>query len=1762
MGATPENIDRANAIQTLEKYRAEKVPPSTILIDGEKEMASQITDGITAAIKQQYGSYTEEAFVNGGKAQDVLTQIMFEKEKYEDLADDFDDVNQALFDQSTLHLTFYDGKDVIADFNLEPVLKPFLEKNFEEKYRQRRQSQLIYGYDQRRALAPAAGALGINAIPPRKTAGSNVPEAPKIEKDTADTTSDAGKKTPGQSDSKAPEGSNLSGNKTEKAPAYEEKPSDDMLKTYAIIRQKRENVLASTAGERPDIVLNTRAELDPAMIRDATDENPNTFDESWRNFNNFAEMQQLLAVDYAKETGYRVNPFKVAEFSTDALKELIKDAAIKDNALSFEEISQRVFSDRYDQFKAVLKQSGVTDECFDLVETDVGSDVDEIDDPLDEDNLLQSYKKMLKISNRLENVRDQGEIKDKEMRALYPYKDQIKNITEVLGDYCAAITTLINYLQNAKLNAGEILDDEKNMMTDRSDIAKALQSIFLENNDKHALRRYDDELHEVLGIGENPPKAKFRDLNGNVAFVDGNWFNEKQSAETAYKLAYEAAQPGLNAKGEIPELDEKLAVDYINRVLNLGIATIPVIKSTESIGKIINELSKAKVTVPPDNKVIEFQNDSARNQQNLYAALEVHDIAELNEDRTSDANVAKFKARHLLMRIGAVVDQKEQDQHMKEVMVEKKQVSLKLKPEEVKGLVESLKATKKFSEEELQQIEQRMLVGIMLVGNTNPEHWYNVINGIGVSAGFPIDLGHDVTMTIGGAITANNGYGLSAGVGKKFTVEKGTTITLSTGVGANLDGDKTVVGPQGQVIVTKELENCDLYVEAGANAGFDVHDSGKLYPGFSVAVGFNRTRAAIADNYKAALETAYNDSAITKLDRLEKGRFEEVSKNPNKYPGLGDLALRLTQSVPPIAKEVQERVFEQAYAGFKEQIKTKSMQEAVDGVTFAGLKVGVSTTILTFPFPPFAQAAIVPSIGVEVNLWNRKLTYISSTPERKVERLAASEIQRQITENLSKQGKEVIQIDGPVVNLKSSGSIVYLPGAGGEGKGEYVLSDVTAIDFSKFATKNPDVLGQIKQEMAEHAGLSVKEAKPGQLTVTPYKAHGQIDVYPDPSLPKDVFVTWKNGDLILSAPKNANLKIARFDETLPLQDNGVVERTVIVVTDKNNFDFSAIQQLATHRLTKFPGRGWVKSRVNEALGKNTTGSSAIVDYTTFTQDIEPTLKDRVQSGPVDDSEYQDRRTIADKALLNELTRGQAEVQKYAIDPRVTKFVEGVKNEYRKELKNPGAYKKDINHTKALQDLVDFKRFITDQHDIGRLFKPIESHDDRQALEKSINEWLEDAGLGRIPNPQEFAFIIREFTDETFLQFDEKTRNKDKAAFYKKKFEGYDMPMFLTALENDPDPSLRFTKEESDLVKAMLMAKLSKIDFNATPEQIKNGTFLMQDVGNKTLRVKGEARYVYQNVSSRKEGVWGRFDIRTSDEGVNKKLAQYLIKKNSPYKERTAEGVQVDEKTDAPIEKKLEMAREFRSIFSQRVMTVLPAMLTDVEMHQITKFVKDPDTFALNQKDHDAHHNTDVMRFDTIKKVLGYFDKIRAAELSGEKSVSLSDTFIMHVLPVTYIGAYSVCTNYIKALEDEIFVLVGKETRTVHVPHWTGSQAELSILTDVQHKWRNFSVVLGLAVPIPRAEETDDEVTDTVVTEDDGDDKGGGNGGNEGGGEGGGGFRIKIPHLTFKVPNLDEQPKPGAGVETGVGGNSAQGTESNAQATGGSAGAGQVEAPDL
>ncbi len=1780
MGAQQENADRAQAVLTLENLRADQdAIPSTPPIDGNKPMAAEITTAITRAIKDKYGVYTSEAFVRENIPQAVLAQMTGDVDLYDDLNDEWDDITYANFDPKKLMFSFHEADgDLIADFNLEPVLKPFLEKNFEDKILQRRRAAQVRGYDRRRDMADAVGQL--NLLPLKYNEGSNRPNVPKKEKDEVDKPAAGQAKSEGQADPKKPEGVNVpptppAPEKAPEVPAYEEKPSDDMLKTYEIKRQKRENVLTSTVRERPDIVLKTRAELDPAMVRDATDENPDTFDKSWRNFNNFSEMEQLMKEDYAKETGYSVNPFVVAGFNTDALKDLIKQDAIKDNTLSFDEISTRVFTDRYYQFKEVLTTYGVTEECFDLLESDVGSDVDEIDDPLDEDTLLESFQKVSKNNDRLSNVKDQGEIKDAGIRKLYPYKEQIKNVTQVLGDYCAAITTLINYLQNAKLNVGEELEDEKTLDKDHSPVAVALRELFLNNNGDHNLRRYDDELHEVLGLGENPPKAKFKDLNGNVAFVDGDWFNQKQSAETAYKLAYEAAQPPLGKNGEIPEgLDPEATKIYINHLLNIGATTIPAIKANESIGKIIEDLKEAGVTVPPDNTVIDFKNDPAMDQHNLYKALEVHRISELTEDRVSPAPKAKFKARHLLMRVGSVVYQKEQEQANRDVILDNKRKTLNLKKEQVASIMEGLKATGKFNQEELQQVEQRMLLGIMLVGNVKADNVSQVINGIGVSGGIPIDLGHDVTLTVGGAAMVGNGFGLNAGIGKKFTVEKGTTITLSGGPGINF-GEKTVVGLSGNVSLTKELESCDLYVEAGTTAGFDV-DNGKLFPGFNAAVGFNRTRAAVAENYKASIDTAYSDAGINKLDAMTpEARYEEVLKNPTKYPGLGDLALRLKQAstqgtTGKIMPGMNERIFADSYEAFKKEKREHSMQEAVDGVTFAGLKLGVATTVMPSPFPPFFPVSIpTPNIGVEFNLWKRKLTYISTTPEKKINGLAADAIQQKIIENLSKQGSEVMQINGPVIDLKSSGTIVYLPGAGTDGKGEYVLSDVTAIDFSQFVTKNPDQLGQIKQELAQNAGMSVKEAKPGQLTLTPYEAHGQIDVYADPSLPKDVYVTWKNGDMILSAPNNANLKIARFDKTLPLQDNGVVEISTIVITDKNNFDFNAIQQLATHRLTKFPGRAWVRSRVNEALNPNAPTTSAIVDYTTFTQDIEPTLKDRVQSGPVDDKEYRDRQTEADKALLHELTRGQATAPNYSIDPRVKSYVERLEKEYDKE-KNPKKYPKMLGdelqkHKEDIAVLQTIKAYITEGYVVGKNFKPITSHDDIQSLERVINVALEKEGLPKIPNHQEFAFVIRRFTDATFLQFDEEVKPKDRDAFYKKKFENYDMPMFIKALEADPDPTLRFTEEEGKAVRDLLMANLSRIDFNATPEEIKNGTFLMQDVGNKILKIKGEARYVFQNVpGARNEGVLGRMDINTTDAGITKKLAQYLIRKNSPYKERTAVGVQVNEKTDAPIEKKREMAHEFRSIFSQRVMTVLPAMLTDVEMHQITKFVHDPDGFALNQKDHDAHHNTDVMRFDTINKVLGYLDTIRAAELAGQKTVKLSENFEMHIMPIAYIGAYSVCTNYIKALEDELFVLVGKETNTVRIPHWTGAMTELAILAKTDEKFRIFAVVLGLAVPIPRAskEVGEEDETTTTCEGDDCPKEGDGPGGiiGEGGDtrEGGGDFRIRIPRLTFKVPNLDEQPKPIAGVHLSGGGLNANLKAINTISTSDTASAGLIK----
>ncbi len=1771
MGTQIDNSLHPEGARILDKIRASESKKIDYPIGGVNKFSDEAESLFSKAILDQYGIFTAKRFEQQKMGTALLVQMQADKDSWDDLMDEYDDVRRMTFNPSTLHVAYYeDDGDLIADFNLEPVLKPFLETIVEEKiYYNRKITK--YGLAD---LSPEAGSL---SRPLHIKAGSNQPDnGTAAEKDADKDSEKPVEKTSGggSSDSKKADGSNVpttqAGEKKPEVARYERPTSEEFKEFYEIVKTKRENVLSSTLQESPDDILRMRAELDPALVRNAVD-GTDTFDREWRNFDNFSEIENLFTVDNHIDTGYKVNPFKVAGFNLDSLQDLIKDKSDKNNTLTFEAISERVFTDRYDQFTGELKKAGVTKTCLDLIEEDVGKDVEEIDDPLDDDNLVKSFQKITQISNKLSNVGTSGEIKDEGLRKLWPHKDEIKLVAQYLGDYVAPISTLINYLQNAKVNSGEELDGEKTMDKDHSPIAIALKELFLNNNDKHDLKRYDDELHEVLGVGKNPPKAKFRDLDGNVSFVDGNWFNERQSAETAYKLAYEAAEPPLGKNGEIPEgLDEESARIYVNRLLNLGTATLPVIKANESIGKVINKLRDAGVTIPPDNEVIKFKNDVAMDQRNLYAALEVHNISELTENRIEKGAIAKFNARHLLMRIGSVVNQKEQEKANRERIAKDMVLNLKLKPEEIKGLMENLKATGKFSEAELKNVENRMIVGIALVGNVDAEHWYNAINGVGLSGGFPIPLGHNITMNIGGAVMAGHGYALNAGVGKKYVIDEKSYVTLTSSVGVNFGAGKTTVGPSEQVVFTRELDSCDVYAEAGASAGFDV-DNGKLFPGFNAAVGFDRTRQAIDENYNANIEKAYSDSGIIKLDKLlPEDRYAEVSNNPNKYPGLGDMALRLKNSTPSIAHDVQVRVFNDTYTGFKETKTKNSLKDAVDDVHFAGLKAGVSTTVLPSPFPPFFVEIPTPNIGVEFVLWHRKLTYISSTPMKEVKGMSADDLQMKLVQHLKEQGQDIVQIDGPVINIKSSGTLVYLPGST-EHEGRYVLANVQAIDFSQFTTNNPDNIGKIKEELAKNAGMSVKEVKPGQLTLTPYKAHGEIEIFGDPRLSKDVYLTSNKGDFILSAPNDANLKITRFDVTLPLQDNGVVEKTVIVVSDRSDFDFQAVQQLAINKLTKFPGRAFTINKVNDALGNNTANRNAIVDYTTFTQNIEPNLKNRLKSGPVNDSEYQNRRTEAGKGLLKEVTSGQSETVNFTINEKVTRFTDILKEKYSK-MPSKGYKPGDP----ALNDpdiaaLISIKSNITNKFDLGKWFTPIESRVDMDAVEKAINIGLQRFGYsGGVPSPQEFAFIIREITDATFLQFEQTVKKNDRNEFYKKKFLNYDMPMFIMALEGEKgNPELEFSAEEIDGVKSLLMENMSSVDFDPSKADIiKNGTFLMQDVGNIKLKVKGEVIYLFQNATgARTEGVLNRLNLSPSDSNpIKHKLAQYLILKNSPYKTRTAEGLAVDEKTDIPKDRKLQMEHELRSIVSQRILTVLPVMLTDVEMNQVTKFLHDPENFELNAKDHDMQHDTDVTRFDTIKKVIGYIDRIREAEVSGAKNVALDTEgkWVMETIPVAYVGIYTVCTNYVKALEDEVFALHGKDSRQVHVSQWTGAMSEASILTYTEEQWRGFSVTVGLAIPIPKGttHSAPKKGGEESCVGDDCDNNGGGG---KGGQVGGGGekvpnlpkVKITLPKFDFKTPE-NGKPAPNAGVNVTGADAAPQGAAANDSTTTAGAGAGYHE----
>ncbi|MBI2638952.1 hypothetical protein HYW83_05170, partial [Candidatus Peregrinibacteria bacterium] len=841
-------------------------------------------------------------------------------------------------------------------------------------------------------------------------------------------------------------------------------------------RKASRDMILATAESMDDEEYDILAHVSPRIEDDDADE----FERHWRFMDGGNEIDNLFNEVPNPAEGYRVNPFNLSpdkKWNRENLRQLIQGSGFwnRNDRLYFKEINEMIYEDRFGDFKKDLEKAGVPKVAADLLEGE---------------NLQTDYKKLKKLSAELDDMKDPTKIPEK-YKDIWPHREKLKAIIQVLGDYIAYATRLVNYVNQLRWNPAKPAEDRDRLMTEfeigpdgliadnpANHVKESLHEIFL--YDVSSPREYSGEWSQIFRGKNSHRKITFQDLNGQTATLDGEWFTHDQSPETAYKLAFEQIEerrqnPDGTWTNEIGETEEKVAITHLNDLLQLGIAAYAATPGARPLKEIMDALEKKGVEVSP-GVPLHFTGNIITDAENLRQALLIKELADVKKTST-DAEKLMAKERASFIRIGSVVFQKntfhEQERAQQEREREKQNLAVvKLPPEEAEAIIEQLRLTKKFDEPRLAKIKQTLVGGVAVLLGERP--------GAGLFFKYELGDGWSIDFAAGGF---KGGAFAGAGVSKKFEVREDIDITLHAGPGylfGSENGPMLGVGAS----VTKKFSKVDLSFQTGVGVFFG---SGGVIPSIPIGVGIDWGKEK--EKFQETVSKKELEANVAELD-ASSNPYEEIRKNPSKYRQLSQIFYLIDsmQSVG-LTEDSKKDIFAGAYDMFKEGLRSEAVNESEPGwyryILPSGFTAGVTLVGGVIP---------VPYIALTYNLWSRKLVYRVASPVSRAQEISEAEATAAILQNV--QGAKTVEAK-PLLTTKE---VVVDPKTG-----NVMLKAESSgtIDFRELGHLNR--FQQLQTALSKDAKIFVDPAdiegrNMGLILLSPQEAHGDVEVYIDPEL--------------------------------------------------------------------------------------------------------------------------------------------------------------------------------------------------------------------------------------------------------------------------------------------------------------------------------------------------------------------------------------------------------------------------------------------------------------------------------------------------------------------------------------------------------------------------------------------------------------------------------------------------------------------------------------
>lgn len=1339
------------------------------------------------------------------------------------------------------------------------------------------------------------------------------------------------------------------------------------------------------------------------------------FDADWPFVSGNHVIDDLFGNPANKAAGYVENPFHIDQthrWNHSTLVETIQIAT--SDKILFSEIAEKIYAKRYGEFKKRLaEQYGVPDAVIKLLDKEKSAFgkipilgiLERGEQP---DELVKTYRKLKKIAETLAGAKEEKDAPE-QYRELWKHREKLGLTVNILGDYIAYSIQLINAIQALRRNAPAELAiqdlsirelekgrDGKSIDNQANRIKESLHELFTDDLD--IPREYTSEIRQIFGEAGRP--INYQDLNGNALTLKGEYLTEFMSGDAAYLEAYkqivdvggrEKPVEGLEARG----------VAHINQLLELGIATCGVMPGKNSIKTILDKLYAAGVPLNPGEK-ISFSGHYAVDMRNLLRVLSIKNLVDLKKKGSPQKDLLCAE-RLRLIRLGAVIfrNNKAELQRQATEKSRERSVGLRFTEQQAEEIIAAMRKGVQVDEAKLSKLKSVLIGGGVAItprGGALGGH-YEFENGTSIDVTAALPRGFDT-------------FAAGASVGQKFEVTESVTVRVNAAAGRAFGTGGGLGAGVGTGVLMK-FDRVDWHVEGGVGAAAGI-------PAAFIGAGLNWEKSQ--EKFERALSKKEIEAHVAELDAAE-DPYEEVKSNPSKYAEMA-MTLRQIEQISELDAASRKAMFLSAYELFKTGLQSEAITETTKAWYERFIPTGAGLGAAAVGGAP------IPYAYLEFQLWSRNLVFRVAGSEVQTSEVADADATQAILESMAARGKRAEKVEDQKLATTERSQLAVGP----DGRLMLKSAKDAPMDFGHFGEQ----FAGFKKELVEHAQIDVEPATNGLIRLIPRENYGTTLVYVDPELKNDAIVVTLNGNLYLSAKKDAKLFVKREDVTYPFEQRGAIQETAIVISADPHANLEVIKGESTHFLRQLPGREFRVEAANiETLtgvreGPRQENIKSLAEYTKWFKAENP--KDRLEMPNLDEMKG------AYEALRDSITLIE---ERENLDARLADNV----------MKAVEQLARDESFIKKYRELT------TVGHNVGKI--KASWHENFQELIPFINAQVKTKEIDRELTWPEMNAALLQFMIASFRDL-QRSKPAEARAEYVKQLNNFHRPMFTSILNtyykvSIPDEAAR--KKKVDEMVDWMMAEFTKVNPAAEGANVEEGTSFGTLVGMD--RITGVRRMANFSDSGEKYGVLGEKKLDIKDTGSEGELAVFWLQTLSLYVSGLHNRLVVP-----PIEQKEafdkyqdRMRKQLHSPLALKLVPLAAIVLTPAEMKALSAIYAD-------DKDGGARAvNIGEKNLPAVRKFLGLCDKVREAEIIGETEVKLNDNFNLIIDVKVSQGIFKKCGNP-SGLLRENFALVHKSSKRVAV---FASRGEGTITAMPGFSRVDFSAMLGLALPVVRSE---------------------------------------------------------------------------------------------